>query len=122
MSDIAINSTLTISKGGLKRSFSDVAGFDFVASSPAVAAGVPTIGTSAHEALPMQDVSTAGWARFKNLDSTNYVQIGVDSTGTFIPMLKLKALESCVVRLATNAPYAKANTASVQLDYEIFQD
>lgn len=84
-------------------------------------AGTPSISHSAHEALPMGDVATAGFARFKNLDSTNFVRVGVDSGGTFIPFLKLMpGEESPPVRLATSAPYAKADTAAVVLEYELW--
>ena len=121
MSAITSTANLTIVQGNLKRAFATTRGFDFVSSTPVMASGVASIGTS-HEALPMGDVSTAGWARLENLDATNYVEIGVVVTGTFYPTIKLKATEFCVVRLGTNAPYARANTAAVQLDYVILQD
>ena len=116
-----MSASLNVTKGTLKRAYSRSDTVDFVASAPNVASGVPSIGFAAHEALVMQDVASAGWARFENLDTTNFVQIGTDSTGTFIPFLKLLAGEYAFVRLATNAPYAKADTAAVKLDYEIFQ-
>ena len=81
--------------------------------------GAPTIGTT-EEALPMGDVATAGWAVFRNLDATNYVEIGTVPVATFVPFLKLKPGEWFACRLGTNAPYAKANTASCVLDYKIF--
>lgn len=86
------------------------------------AAGSPSIGTGAHEALPMQDVTTAGVAYFRNADSTNYVEVGYDTAGTFRPFLKLKAGEEYVCRLTQNAPYAQANTGAVVLQYLILQD
>lgn len=86
------------------------------------ASGSPSIGTGAHEALPMQDVSTAGWAYFRNADATNYVEIGYDTNGTFRAFLKLKAGEECVCRLTQNAPYAQANNGAVVLQYLILQD
>lgn len=121
MADISVSTSFSVSKDNLVRSLSKTATATFVASAPNVASGVPTIGFSAHEALVMQDVASAGWARFQNLDATNFVQIGVDSTGTFVPFLKLLPGESVFCRLGTNAPYAKADTAAVKLDYEIFQ-
>jgi len=122
MSDINLTGNLILTKGNLKRTLTTTRGFDFVATAPTRAAGVASIGFAAHEAIVMGDVSTAGWARFENLDSTNYVQIGIDVGAVFYPFVKLKATEFCFLRLGTNAPYAKANTAAVQLDYEIFQD
>lgn len=80
---------------------------------------VQAIGTT-HEALILGELSTCGWAYFENKDLTNYVEIGADSAGTFIPFMKLLAGEYAIVRLGgTNAPYARANTAAVELRYEI---
>jgi len=87
-----------------------------------MSAGVASIGFATHEAIVLQDVSSCGWARFENLDATNYVELGVVVAATFYPFIKLKATEFCIIRLGSNAPYAKANTAAVQLDYEIFTD
>jgi len=120
--EISLSTNFSVRKDFLATNRSTSRSFNLNAASPAKAAGIASIGTSAHEALPMGDVSTAGWARFENLDATNYVQVGVDSSGTFIPFLKLKPGEFHICRLATNAPYAKANTAAVKLDYEIYDD
>lgn len=79
---------------------------------------VQTIATSA-EALDMGDVTTAGYAIFQNLDDTNYVEIGVSGFTAFI---RLQPGEMALVPLATNAPYAQANTASVDLFYVIYSD
>lgn len=121
MSDISLTTSFNVSKGSLKRAIQRAQQITFAAGAPTKAAGVANIGFAAHEALPMQDVSAAGWAFFENLDATNFVRLGIDSAGTFVPFLKLMPGESVIVRLATNAPYAKADTAAVQLDYEIYQ-
>lgn len=84
---------------------------------------VQEIGFATHEALAMGDVSTAGYAQFRNLDATNYVEVGVDVAATFYPFLKLKPGEgSGPVRLGTSAPYAQADTGAVKLDYLILED
>lgn len=86
------------------------------------AGGVQTVGTSA-EALGVTDLSTLGYARFRNLDSSNYVQIGPYVSSTFYPAIKLKPGEVSVLRLdPTNPWYAKANTAAVKLQYMILED
>jgi len=122
MADITLSASMSVNKGTLKRTYQRSGTASIAASAPNVAAGAPTIGFAAHEALVMQDVAAAGWARFENLDATNFVEIGVDVAAAFVPFLKLLPNEPPVfVRLATNAPYAKANTAAVRLDYEIFQ-
>lgn len=123
MADITMSANFTVAKGTLKRSYARNDTASFVSGAPPVASGCPTIGTSAGgEALVLQDVSSLGWARFENLDATNYVEVGVVVSGTFYPVIALLAGEYTFVRLSSGiAPYARANTGNVQLDYEIFQ-
>jgi hypothetical protein len=83
--------------------------------------GIQNIGTSA-EAVAVGDTGTAGWAFFRNTATANYVEVGVLVSATFYPFVKLKAGESCILRLGTNAPYALANTAAVDLQYYILSD
>lgn len=84
------------------------------------ASATQTIGTTA-EALVMTDVSSAGAAYFLNTDSTNYVDVGVDVGGTFYGLIRLMPGKFAFCpRLATNAPYARANTSSVALEFIIF--
>ncbi len=65
-------------------------------------------------------IGTAGYAFFRNLDATNYIEIGIQVGGTFYAFAKLLAGEVAIIRInQTNAPYARANTASVRLAYTI---
>lgn len=83
--------------------------------------GALLIGTS-HEAVAPVDISSLGWAVFKNLDQTNYVEIGVEVTGAFYPLLKLLPGEQVQVRLSPAVlVFAQANTAAVRLDAQIFE-
>jgi hypothetical protein len=82
--------------------------------------GSATVTTTA-TALAMGSVTSTGYAYFRNTGPTNFVEIGT-GTGTFVPFLKLKAGEAAICRLATNAPTARANTASVSLQYYILAD
>jgi hypothetical protein len=75
---------------------------------------VQTIGFAAHEAIVLTDISTYGYAEFTNLDATNFVQIGIDETGTFHPLVKLEAGQSARLWLS-EAPYAQADTAACDL-------
>jgi hypothetical protein len=120
--EITVQATIAVRKDYLSARRNLGSSFDLNAASPAKAAGIASIGFAAHEALPMGDVGTAGWAWFVNLDATNYVEIGVDVAAAFVPMVRLKPGEPALFRLATNAPYAKANVAAVKLDYEIFEN
>lgn len=83
-------------------------------------AGVQTVGFAAHEAIELGDVSACGYSMFINTDATNFVEIGIDVGSTFYPFVKLLAGEvSGPLRLGTNAPYAKADTGDVLLEYII---
>lgn len=121
--EISVNATLAVRKGNLSETRSTSGSFTLNAANPAKAAGIASIGFATHEAIAIGDVATAGWARFKNVDATNYVEIGLVVSATFYPFLKLKAGEPAgPLRLGTNTIYAKANTAAVLLDYEIYDD
>jgi hypothetical protein len=118
--EIQITARLEVSKG-----------FTYAAQLPApilanltgtaITSGVQAIGTSA-EALLMNDVTTAGYAYFRNTDATNFVEIGTGISTSFVSFAKLKAGEIAVIRLGTNAPTAKADTAAINLQYMILAD
>lgn len=78
---------------------------------------VPT--TAAGTALDLASISTQGFAHFINLDATNFIEIGVQVSGTFYPFVKLKAGEACLLPLGTSAPYARADTSAVNLDFVV---
>ncbi len=85
------------------------------------AMNIPT--TAGGTAIPLGSVATNGTACFKNLDATNYVEIGVQVTGTFYPLIRLKPGEPAYLRISPSAvPYALANTAAVALEYLIYED
>lgn len=115
--EITLSATLAVKKGNVdvQRSVSSTR---FDQAGDHLTWNVQDIGTAAHEALTIgADLATAGYAWFRNLDATNYVEIGVDAAGTFHPLLRLKAGQVAVAPLTTTAVYAKANTASVKLEY-----
>lgn len=119
--EITSTVSLTATKGFLSVNRSTSNRIDMSGTSQ-YAGGAPSIPTTAGgTALVMDSVGTSGLSYFRNLDATNYVEIGVVVSGTFYPFVKLKAGEACVLRLGTNAPYARANTAAVVLDYTILE-
>lgn len=92
----------------------DVSGADFVYKTQ-------NIGTTA-EALSIGDITACGWMVVENLDATNYVEI---SRATFTAgqgTVKVKAGEVQAFRLASNTPFALANTAAVDISYIIIED
>jgi hypothetical protein len=83
--------------------------------------GAATITTTA-AAITMGSVSSAGYAYFRNTGPTNFVEIGTGTGGSFVAFLKLKEGEAAICRLGTNTPTARANTASIALQYYILAD
>lgn len=84
---------------------------------------IPTTAAGTALSLDGITIATAGYSFFRNIDTTNYVEIGVQVGGVFYALVKLKAGEVAVLRMnQTNAPYARANTAAVSLQYTILAD
>ena len=71
------------------------------------------------ETIGVTDVTVGGICFFRNLDEKNYVEIGIQVGGTFYAFLKLLPGEFSMGRIGTSAPYARANTANVNLQYRI---
>lgn len=77
---------------------------------------VITVGFAAHEAITFGDIATVGYVGFHNLDGTNFVQVGVDDSGVFVPVIRLLPGETGIVPVDPGAAlYAKADTADVDL-------
>ena len=115
--------SLQFAKGSLAlkreavRQLADVAG-------DAYSANVQSIATTAGGTAVTiaAAVGTAGFAFFRNLDATNFVEVGVESGGTFYPLLKLKPGECALGRLTTTSVYARANTGAVLLETIVVED
>ncbi len=81
---------------------------------------VQSIGTS-DETLALGEIATLGWLIAKNLDATNYLQLG-HTSGTY--SIKLKAGEFCSFRVGSGmtAIHALANTGACLLQYLLLPD
>ena len=113
--EIYMQGTLTVNKGSLSNSKTGNITANMTGTHASYCAqGIPTTQTLLSIAT---DVATPGATWFRNTDATNYVQIGVVVSGTFYPVLTLNAGEFALCRLATNTIYAKANTATVVLEW-----
>lgn len=77
---------------------------------------IQSIGTS-EEAVALSDMATQGYVYAENLDSTNYVEIGL--TGKLA--IKLKAGEFALFRTG-GALYAQANTSAVRVRFIVIED
>jgi hypothetical protein len=87
-------------------------------------AGIQIIGFAAEEVVTVNaDVTTLGVFGFKNLDATNFVDIGPESAGAMVPMIRLKPGESCEGRFKPGIVIrAQADTGLVKLKKWINQD
>lgn len=76
-----------------------------------------------HGAVPIPtDVGTEGYAYFRNLDASNFIQIGVEVAATFYPLVKLKAGRVAVFPLAIQGAFWKADTATCRVQYGVVED
>ena len=115
--EISLSISLRAVKGSLEISKSVSQTITIATAKPNAAGGTQAIGFAAHEAVTLGDVAANGVAFFRNLDTTNFVQIGVDVSAAFHPLVRLNAGECCVMRLsAAVAPYAQADTAAVIIE------
>ena len=120
--EVKAQTRLTFSKGGAKANRGqsnqvDVAGDDYDA-------GIQTIGTSNEVLAIKSDLGTAiAWCYFKNLDSTNFVEIGNQNGGAPIYFVKLLAGESTVlpVTVTRDNIACKADTAAVRLEFIVVE-
>ncbi|MCE9553417.1 MAG: hypothetical protein K8T91_08590, partial [Planctomycetes bacterium] len=100
-SEITVNAALNVVKSALKLERRPGA-ISVTMTGARYNLQVSDIGFAAHEQIPIGDVATAGWAFFRNLDTTNFVTIGVEVAAAFYPLVKLKAGEPAMFRLGTN--------------------
>ena len=80
---------------------------------------VQEVGTTEEELNQPGEVGTPGWTYVRNLDDTNYVEIGCVTTSYTI---KLKAGEFCLFRASGSTIYAKANTAACNVEFCVVED
>lgn len=77
--------------------------------------GTVNIGTS-EEVLAFGDITSLGIVWLLNMDATNFVELGPESSGAMVAALKLKAGEGYAIRLKPGVTWrAKADTAAVNL-------
>jgi len=80
---------------------------------------VVEIATSETTITQKTEMGTPGYIFLKNMDSTNYTEVGV-TTGVYT--VKLKAGEIALYRHDGAAILAKANTAACLLEYCLIED
>jgi len=115
--ELKVTCGLSFAKGGAKtrrnvNATLDVTGDVFTQE-------IQSVGTSEEELAQGADLGTPGYVLAKNLDGTNYVEIG-STTGVYD--IKLEAGEVALWRHNSATLYAKANTAACLVEYIIVED
>lgn len=103
---------LTIAKNGASANINTTKRIDM--SGGGIVNNTQSIGTTA-EALSLGDISGApSQIALKNLDASNFVEIGGDS-GLTVFKLRVNAGETLIFRATSGTIYAKADTAAVRV-------
>lgn len=116
--ELTVSCSLRFSKSGREVSKS-YGGIQIDVSGNAWTFGVQSIGIT-EEAIDIGDIGTAGFFIGKNLDATNFLELRPGSAAA--DMVKMKAGEPAMFRLALNGPYAIADTAACDLELLIVED
>lgn len=116
--ELTVSCSLRFSKGGREISKS-YGGIQVTVAGDAWVYAFQSIGAT-EEAIGIGDIGTAGFCIGKNLDATNFVSIR-PGTGT-ANLVKVKAGEPFMFRLALNTPWAIADTAACDLEVLIIEN
>ena len=117
--EISFTASLSISKGGVNISGSG--------SATVTMAGNNLLGTvqnigAATEAIAIGDMTTPGYLWVKNLDATNFIQIGLTNpVNAGNAMVKLLPGEFALMPTRQTAIYALADTAPCDLEVVIVE-
>ncbi len=115
--ELNIIAGLTFNKGGGNVSRRE--SLSITVSGDSFSHEIQSIGTVEEAVVQGNELGTPGYVMLKNLDSTNYIEIG-STTGVYD--IKLKAGEVAIYRHNSATIYAKANTSACLLEYIIIED
>lgn len=126
-SEIQVTTNFKVSNGSLKFTWSPGTQSITQTNARGGQPGTITVATDVATLIDTGDLTSPGVALFVNLDSSNFVQIGLDDDGNptagFLPFMKLKPGEGFVLRLDPSAAfYALADTAACDLFVAVFDD
>lgn len=112
--EITITISGSLTNGNLKDSFTP--GQIQVTQTTARMHGSVVNAATTAEILVLGDITDVGYAFFRNLDGTNWVHIGVGTTGGIAPLVKLLAGQICCMPLTTGSTFmVEADTSPVDL-------
>ena len=115
--EIVITMGMTVTNGSLTKKVGTIVDRYDMAGTRAFGA-VQDIGTTYELLDTGADVGTEGWSFYRNLDATNYVELGLEVSAAFYAFAKLMPGEMAMLPISSNAIYAKANTATCKLQID----
>lgn len=119
--EISLTVNMQVSNGNFRTSFTPGT---IQVDQAAIGGHMPivSVGTT-EEVLGFGDIGTLGYMALRNLDGTNYVDIGPESGGAMVPIIRLEAGNVAVMRLKPGITVrAQANTAAVKLQVVALED
>ena len=117
--EITVSIRFDITNGNYKPGTINLSNEAFDQAAVGCAEGVQAIGTT-EEQLAVGDLTTYGWLYLRNLNATNYVQVGF-STGVY--GIRLEPGEPAIFRTEPAADvFLKANTAACNVQYRWLED
>lgn len=112
--EIKITVAATLDNGNLKDTFQP-GQIQVTQTTARLHNSVISVATTA-EVLVLGDITDVGYAFFRNLDGTNFVHLGVGTTGGIAAMVKLMPGQLCCMPLTTGSTFmAEADTLPVEL-------
>lgn len=111
--ELTLTAALSFSKGKVSVAM-NLSGLQVTVSGSDYLHETMTVPTSI-TALGLGSVATPGFIIIRNNDATNYVDVYDSAAGN--ACVRIKPGEIAMFRFAVTTPAAKANTASVQIEY-----
>lgn len=137
MADATVTTTLTVTKDNTNYQSRPTQFTASMSASKGPSPGAVAVSTDGTD-IDLTELDSPGLCRLMNLDSTNYVELGIWDGVSFYPIMELLPGETYVIRLARNLEEeygtgtgttgdaintlrAKANTAACNLLVEAFE-
>lgn len=115
--EIKVSVRLVFDKGGAKTSRSE--NISVTVSGNAFTHQVQEVGTGEEELEQGTDLGAPGYLLLKNLDSSNYVEVG-STTGVYD--IRIRAGEVALYRHNSATIYAKATGGACDVEYLLIED
>lgn len=115
--EITITAGMSVTNGSLTKKVGTIIDRYDMAGSRAFG-NVQDVGTTYELVATGADVGTEGWSFYRNLDATNFLELGLEVSSAFYAFAKLMPGEMALLPISSNAIYAKADTAACKLQVD----